>query len=103
MGNVQARALHGSKLRIGLDLRNTDSQRLASGSVQAVLVTADGQKRPLVFEPDGVADFRISRFKRAVMVARLPEHLSLVNAQIILEVKSQNQGVVYRNIFAVER
>ncbi len=103
VGNVQARALHGSKLRIGLDLRNTDSQRLASGSVQAVLVTADGQKRPLVFEPDGVADFRISRFKRAVMVARLPEHLSLVNAQIILEVKSQNQGVVYRNIFAVER
>lgn len=102
VGNVQARALRGSKLRIALDLRNTDNQKLASGTVQAAVVTADGQKRPLSFDPDGVGDFRISRFKRSVMVARLPEHLSMVNAQIILEVKSQDQSVVYRNIFAVE-
>lgn len=103
VGNVQARALRGGKLRIALDLRNTDHQKLASGTVQAVLVTADGRKRQLAFDPDDVGDFRISRFKRAVMVARLPEHLSLVNAQIILEVKSQDQNVTYRNIFAVER
>ena len=49
-----------------------------------------------------MGNFRISRFKRTVMVARLPERLSLVNAQIILEVKSQDQAVAYRNIFAVE-
>ncbi len=102
VGNVQARALRGGKLRIALDLRNTDSQKLASGTVRATLVTADGQKRPLSFDPDDVGDFRISRFKRSVMVARLPEHLSMVNAQIILEVKGQEQSVVYRNIFAVE-
>ena len=102
VGNVQARALRGGKLRIALALRNADAQRLASGTVLATLVTADGQKHTLSFDPDDVGNFRISRFKRTVMVARLPERLSLVNAQVILEVKSQDQAVAYRNIFAVE-
>ena len=103
VGNVQARVLPGGKLRIALDLRNTDNQKPAPGTVQAALVTADGQKSRLAFDPADVGDFRISRFKRAVMVARLPEHLNMVNAQIILEVKSQDHSMVYRNIFAVER
>lgn len=103
VSNVQARALRGNGLRIGLDLRNTESQKLLAGSVSATLVTASGQKCPLTFDPEDVGNFRISRFKRAVMVARVPEQYSLVNAQVILEVREQDADVIYRNIFAVER
>lgn len=103
VGNVQARALRGNGLRIGLDLRNPDSRKLLAGSVSASLVTASGQKCPLAFDPEDVGNFRISRFKRAVMVARVPEQYSLVNAQVILEVREQDADLIYRNIFAVER
>ncbi len=103
VGNVQARALHDRKLRIALDLRNTDNQKIASGTVLGTLISADGRKSELGFEQEDVGNFRISRFKRTVMVARLPEQVSLVNAQVILEVRTQDNNVVYRNIFAVER
>lgn len=99
--NVQARALRGNALRIGLDLRNPESQKLLAGTVSAMLVTASGQKHQLVFDPEDVGNFRISRFKRVVMISRVPEQYSLVNAQIILEVR--DSGLLYRNIFAVER
>ena len=101
--NVQARALRDNSLRIGLDLRNAESQKQLSGTVSATLVTAAGQKEPLTFDPEDAGNFRISRFKRAVMVARVPEKYRLANAQIILEVQEQDLGIIYRNIFAVER
>ncbi|WP_165075065.1 MULTISPECIES: hypothetical protein [unclassified Desulfovibrio] len=103
VANVQARALRGNGLRIGLDLRNTETQKLLAGTVSATLVTASGQKCPLAFDPEDVGNFRISRFKRAVMVARVPDQYSLVNAQVILEVTEPDSGLIYRNIFAVER
>lgn len=99
--NVQARALRGNALRIGLDLRNPESQKLLAGTVSATLVTASGQRHQLAFDPEDVGNFRISRFKRAVMISRVPEQYSLVNAQVILEVR--DSGLLYRNIFAVER
>ena len=102
VGNVQVRALRGGKLRLALDLRNTDNQRLASGFVAGTLITADGVKHALSFDPENVGDFRISRFKRTVIVVRLPGRLDLVNAQVILEVRDQDESVVYRNIFPVE-
>lgn len=102
VGNVQVRALRGEKLRIALDLRNTDSQRLASGTVAGTLLTADGTKHPLSFDPENVGDFRISRFKRTVIVVRLPGRINLVNAQVIVEVRNQDDSVVFRNIFPVE-
>lgn len=101
--NVQARALRDNSLRIGLDLRNAENQALLTGTVSATLVTASGQKYQLTFDPEDVGNFRISRFKRAVMVSRVPEQYSLVNAQVILEVQDQDSGLLYRNIFAVER
>ena len=66
------------------------------------LITADGAKHALSFDPENVGDFRISRFKRTVIVVRLPGRLDLVNAQVILEVRNQDESVVYRNIFPVE-
>lgn len=102
VGNVQVREIRGGKLRVALDLRNTDRQKILSGMVSGTLLTADGKKYSLRFEPEDVGSFRISRFKRAVMVASAEHPMSLTNAQVILEVRSQENGVVFRNIYAVE-
>ncbi|MDR3358608.1 MAG: hypothetical protein LBN96_07130 [Desulfovibrio sp.] len=101
--NVQARALRENKLRIALDLRNADTRKIAVGRVSVVLLTADGSRHEPVFVPHNVGDFRISRFKRTVMRANLAHRLNLVNAQVILEVRREDDSVVYRNLFAVER
>lgn len=103
VSNVQARARSGNNLRIGLDLRNPDSEPLLSGTVEAILLTANGERRPLEFVPADVGTFRITRFKRTVMNAAVPHEFSLVNAQIILEVKDQDEKPIYRNIFYVQR
>ncbi len=102
VGNVQVREIHGGKLRIALDLRNADSQKILSGVVSGTLLTADGKKYPLRFDSEEVGSFRISRFKRAVMVTFIERSISLTNAQVILEVRSQENTVVFRNIYAVE-
>ena len=102
VGNVQVRDIRGGKLRLALDLRNTDSQKILSGVVSGTLLTADGKTYPLRFDQEDVGNFRISRFKRAVMVAATEKQLSLTNAQVILEVRSQENAVVFRNIYAVE-
>lgn len=103
VGNVQARSIRDNTLRIGLDLRNPDNEPLLSGTVEAALITANGERRSLVFTPREVGAFRISRFKRTVMNAQLPRNTNLTNAQIILEVKDQDNRPIYRNIFAVQR
>ncbi|GFH62285.1 MAG: hypothetical protein ZNDK_0056 [Candidatus Desulfovibrio kirbyi] len=101
--NVRVWALRDGKLRLSLDLHNTDSQKVLSGTVRAALVTADGERQPLSFVPDDVGDFKISRFKRAVMVAVLPERVRMTNAQAIIEVRTVENALAFRNIFAVER
>lgn len=103
VSNVQVRAMRGNILRIGLDLRNPDTEQLLSGEVGAALVTAAGENMPLDFVPQDVGNFRISRFKRTVMSAHLPRNINLANSQIILEVKDQAGQELYRNIFAVQR
>ncbi len=103
VSNVQARARPDNALRIGLDLRNPDNEPLLSGRVEAVLLSADGERRLLEFDPVDVGNFRIARFKRTVMNAIAPKDMSLVNAQIILEVKDQSGKPLYSNIFAIQR
>ena len=100
--NVQVREIRSGKLRLALDLRNTDSQKIISGVVSGTLLTADGKTYHLRFDQEDVGNFRISRFKRAVMVAATEKQVSLTNAQVILEVRSQENTVVFRNIYAVE-
>jgi hypothetical protein len=101
--NVQARVLTESRLRVALDLRNTDNQKIAAGRVSVQLLTVDGARHDLVFAPANATDFRISRFKRTIMFARLSPQVNTTNAQIILEVRKDDNTVVYRNIFSVER
>ena len=102
VGNVQVREIRNGKVRLALDLRTTDSQKILSGVVSGTLLTADGKTYPLRFDQEDVGNFRISRFKRAVMVAATEKQVSLTNAQVILEVRSQEDTVVFRNIYAVE-
>lgn len=101
--NVQVRAIRAHTLRVGLDLRNPENEALLSGVVDATLVTADGEKKPLTFYPSGAGNFRINRYKRAVMTAQTPFNANLVNSSIILEVREQNGDVLYQNIYAVQR
>ncbi len=100
--NVEVRALRGHSLRLALDLRNPEKQELLAGTVSAFLVTAEGQKVPLNFSPADVGNFRINRFKRTVMIAVVDSRFSLVNAQVIVEVKEDRAKLLYRNIFAVQ-
>lgn len=102
VSNVQVR-LRGNRLRIALDLANAGSQTIVSGEVEATLVLADGTRLKLVFSPEDVGCFRISRFKHSVMAAKVPSRLNLENAQVIIEVKNQAANLLYRNIFAVQR
>ncbi len=103
VSNVQVRAMRGNILRIGLDLRNLNADQLITGEVGATLITAAGEKRALVFNPQDVGNFRISRFKRTVMSAHVPSNVNLADSQIILEVKNQAGEDLYRNIYAVQR
>lgn len=103
VANVQARARPGSTLRIGVDLRNPDNEPLLSGRIEAILLAATGERRILEFDPVDAGNFRIARFKRAVMKARAPGDLSLDNAQVILEVKDQEGKPLYSNIFAIQQ
>lgn len=102
VSNVQARAMRGNNLRIGLDLKNPDNEPMLTGEVEANLITAGGERLALDFMPSEVGAFRISRFKRTVMNAQIPRNVSLTNAQIILEVKDQAKKPIYRNIFSVQ-
>lgn len=103
VNNVQVRTRRGNNLRIGLDLRNPENESLLSGTIEAALITANGERRALEFKPRDVCLFRISRFKRTVMNASVPRSVSLINAQVILEVKDQENKPIYRNIFAVQQ
>lgn len=103
VGNVQARAMGERTIRVSADLRNPENEPLLSGEVTAILLTANGERLPLNFTPKEVGSFRISRFKRTVMQAPIPRGASVVNSQVILEVKDQGGNPLYRNIFAVQR
>ena len=102
VSNVQARIMSGNRLRIALDVRNPDNERLLSGDIRVTLVTAKGEQRELVFTPSDVASFRINRFKRSVMVAKVPNRFVLNNSEVVIEVKEENGKTIFRNIYAVQ-
>lgn len=102
VSNVQARAIQGNSLRIGLNLTNPENEQVLSGEVRATLMTSDGGQYKLVFVPEGVGNFRINRFKRAVMVAKLPRGCNPENGEVVVEVIDDAGTPIYRNIFAVQ-
>lgn len=100
VSNVQARILSGNRIRLALDLRNPDNEKMLSGEISATLVTARGEDFPLVFTPPEAASFRINRFKRSVLVARVPARFNLANSEAVIEIREDKGDVIYRNLFA---
>lgn len=101
--NAGARLMGNRKLRVALDLRNPDPKRAVAGSIRVFLITADGQTSPLEVAKES-GDFRISRFKRAVLLLSLPPGaIDITNAMIVLEVLEEGDKLAYRNIFPVQR
>ena len=101
VSNVTARLVQQRRLRIALDLHNTEKQEVASGTVEAILLTADGNRTNLEYTVEDAGNFRISFFKRAVMLSRLPSRFNLANAQILVEVRNHEHTLVFSNLYPV--
>lgn len=101
--NVTVRLMRGNRIRISLDLQNLNPEEVLSGEVKAILISSDGEKKQLIFMPEDVGNFRINRFKRAVMTARVPGGTSTAEPSIILEVNNPEGDTLFRNIYQVGR
>ncbi len=100
--NVVSRLVEPRRLRTSLDLRNPGTASLA-GEVLCILSLASGDTVPLTLNPTNVGNYRIQRWKKAVLFADIAEEHDLFNAQIIIEVKDNTGKLLYRNIFAIEQ
>lgn len=101
--NVNARLLSTGKIRINLDLRNPDPKRNITGHVRCLFIADSGETFPLPLTQEQ-ADFKINRFKRAVFQPPVPPAVTdTTNSRIIVEVYTDTDTLIYRNIFQVER
>ena len=57
ISNVQVKRVGSNGLRIGLDLRNPDNEKMLTGEISVTLLTADGQKSPSFLIP-GIGIFQ---------------------------------------------
>ena len=101
--NVNAHRL-GDKLRIGLDLHNSQQKSQLVGYV-VCSVKSMGSESVLLEIPKDVASFRINRFKRAVFAPNLPVAMRNLSTPltVIIEINLEDRGLVYRNEYPVER
>lgn len=101
--NVNARLVRAGKIRINLDLRNPDPKRTIAGHVRCTFIADSGETVPLALSAEQ-ADYKITRFKRAVFQPTIPPSVSdTTNARIIIEVFVDEDSLVYRNLFPLER
>lgn len=100
--NVQARIMRGNALMVNMDLRNPEKENSVSGNVDVYLVTAGGIKSKLNFDPEDAGKFRINRYKRSVMRSQIPLNTNLVNSSIILEVRDNDNKLIFQNIYNVQ-
>ncbi len=100
--NVQSRLVEPRRIRTSLDLRNPGSTSLA-GTVFCILSLASGEMVPLTLSPAAVGNYRILRWKKAVLFADIASEYDLFNAQMIIEVKDTTGKLLYRNSFAIEQ
>ncbi len=100
--NVQSRLVDLRRVRTSLDLRNPGNEALV-GEVDCILSLASGETIPLVLSPVNVGNYKILRWKKAVLFANVPEGHDLFNSQMIVEVKDANEKLVYRNMFPIEQ
>ena len=100
--NVHVRRL-GDKLRIALDLHNSQQKNQLTGYVICTIKDMEGESILLEI-PKDVAAFRINRFKRAVFAPVLPAAMrSLPTLMVTIEIHLEERGVVYRNEYPIEQ
>jgi hypothetical protein len=100
--NVQARRL-GDKLRIALDLHNSQQKNQLAGYVVCTVKSMGGESILLEI-PRDISSFRINRFKRAIFAPTLPLAMrNLPALTVMIEINLEERGVVYRNEYPVEQ
>jgi len=100
--NVHAHRL-GDKLRIALDLHNTQQKNQLAGYVVCTVKSLGGENFLLEI-PKDISSFRINRFKRAIFAPTLPVAVrNLPALTVMIEINLEERGVVYRNEYPVEQ
>ncbi len=98
--NVVVRHGSGKRLRINFDLTNPDPKKQLTGQAVLSVVTANGRILPLKAEPD-TTRFQISRFKKIVTSAPLPEGVAAADVQtMVVELETEGR-VIYREQYSV--
>lgn len=100
MDNVAVRHGSGKRLRINFDLTNPDPKKQLGGQALFSVVAADGRILPLKVEPD-TNRFQISRFKKIVTSAPLPDGLAPADVQtLVVELEAEGR-IIYREQYPV--
>ncbi len=76
ISNVQVKRVGSNGLRIGLDLRNPDNEKMLTGEISVTLLTADGQKSPLIFGSPGIGIFQDKPFQKSHDDFPIPAEIS---------------------------
>ncbi len=102
VSKVSNRLMAKNTIRTSLDLKNLGESSI-SGDISVLLSLATGSTLPLTFSNKEMGDFKILRWKKAVLTAKAPENNDLTNAQIIVQVKDKEGKLMYRNIYPLEQ
>lgn len=98
--NMVIRHGSGKRLRVSFDLTNPDPRKQLTGRAVLFLQTADGRVLPLQVEPD-TNRFQISRFKKIVTLAPLPEELAPTDVHtLVVELQAEGR-IIYREQYPV--
>lgn len=100
--DVQAQVSPQGKIRVTFSLSNADTSKQLAGHVVMVAIDGKGVGHDLSI-PAEAADFRISRFKKIVASARLPQGLSSGDISLVaIEIRS-GDTIVFRDAFPLRR
>lgn len=98
--NLAVRHGSGKRLRISFDLTNPDPKKQLTGQAMLSVQAADGRTLPLKVEPD-TTRFQISRFKKIVTSAPLPEGVAPTDVQtLVVELEAEGR-IIYREQYPV--
>lgn len=98
--NVAVRHGSGKRLRINFDLTNPDPKKQLTGQAVLSVQAADGHILPLKVDPDTIR-FQISRFKKMVTSAPLPDGMAAADVQsLVVELESEGR-IIYREQYPV--
>lgn len=98
--NVTVRHGSGKRLRINFDLTNPDPKKQLTGQAVLSVLAADGRILPLKVDPDTIR-FQISRFKKMVTTAPLPEGMAPADVQtLVVELEAEGR-IIYREQYPV--